>query len=411
METNENKSRGIFFVGLLWGIALATAVGVVVIILFGPGLVQRKPINVDTSSGIENGDGILTDATEAKVEAMRETIHEYFYQEVTDEELTDAMLHGMIDALDDKYSAYYSAEEWKATVEGMSGSFVGIGVYVEKDEVTGYVRVLKIIKGTPAEKYGLQSGDLIMKADDVELSGLNLDNAVAQIRGDQGTEVKLTLLRDSEVMEVTVVRDKVLVDTVEYELLEDGIAYIAIQSFDEITAEQFKKALRNAYSDQMKGLIIDLRGNGGGYLDVVTEILQQILPKGIITYTVDKNGLREDYECDGTKELSVPLVLLTDGYTASASELFAGAVRDYNKGLLVGTKTYGKGIVQVYYPFSDGTCLKLTNSAYYTPSGQCIHEIGIEPDIEVPFDGVLYMEQNIDNQLERAIEEMQNLIN
>lgn len=396
METDQRGRGGFFFLGLLLGITLTAAIASIGALHF-----LRSIKNSETPRVI---------STDVKIEEMKQKIHEHYYREVSDEELEDAMLHGMMDALNDPYSEYFTKAEWDSVIESMSGSYFGIGSYVMKDADTGYILLSEVMKGTPAERSGLKTGDLVTKADGTDLADMNLDNAVALIKGPRDTKVVLTVLRDGTTFEVEVTRDKIEIVTAEFEMLEDDIAYIAIYSFDDNTAKQFKTALDEAYDAGMKGLIVDVRGNGGGYLAVVVDMLKQILPKGLIVYTVDKDGNRKEYSCDGKNKLSVPMVLLVDYYSASASEIFAGAVRDYNLGTLIGTTTYGKGVVQVFYPLGDGTYAKLTNSAYYTPSGQCIQDIGITPDIELEFDGELYLEQGIDNQFERALEEIHKLI-
>ena len=191
--------------------------------------------------------------------------------------------------------------------------------------------------------------------------------------------------------------------TVEYEMYDNGMAYIQITEFDMVTSKQFEEAYNQAKSNGMRGLIIDLRSNPGGNLTTVCDIARMILPKGLIVYTEDKYGKRDEYTCDGKNRIEVPLVVLTNGYSASASEILAGAVKDYGIGKIVGTTTYGKGIVQKIINLSDGSALKLTVSTYYTPNGNNIHQIGVEPDVEVPFDAEQY-QNGTDNQLERAKE-------
>jgi carboxyl-terminal processing protease len=267
------------------------------------------------------------------------------------------------------------------------------------------VRISGIIKNTPAEESGLLPDDYIYMVDGEDMYGQDNSYVVSKIKGEENTYVTITVIRDGETdpIDISVERRKIESPTVEYEMYDNGMAYIQITEFDLVTTSQFEEAYEQAKADGMKGLIIDLRSNPGGNLSTVCEIARDILPKGLIVYTEDKYGQREEYTCDGKNEIQVPLVVLTNGYSASASEILAGAVKDYGIGKLVGTTTYGKGIVQKVINFTDGTAVKLTVSSYFTPAGNNIHKIGIEPDVEVEFDADLYKE-GTDNQLEKAKE-------
>ena len=245
--------------------------------------------------------------------------------------------------------------------------------------------------------------------DETSTQGMDTDDVVALIRGEENTTVHLTLVRSGEddYVEVDVTRRKVESPTVNYEMLENNIGYIQITEFDKVTIDQFTEALAVCKGSDMKGLVLDLRSNPGGSLSVVCEIARKLLPKGLIVYTEDKYGQREEFTCDGTREIQVPMVVLVNGYSASASEILAGAIQDHEKGILMGTKTFGKGIVQRVISLSDGSAVKLTISTYYTPKGQDIHGVGIEPDELVEFDADLYYDDGIDNQLEAAAEYLQ----
>lgn len=254
----------------------------------------------------------------------------------------------------------------------------------------------------------LRAEDLIYKVDGQEAYGMTLSEAVALIKGEEGTEVKLTIIRDGEpdYLEFSVMRRKVESPTVEYEMLEDKTAYIQITEFDDVTVEQFADAMDKAVIQEMESLILDLRGNPGGSLSAVVEIAEMLLPEGLIVYTEDKEGKRTEYKCDGRHEIEVPMVVLIDGNSASASEILAGAIQDYGVGTLVGTTTYGKGIVQQIFSLKDDSAVKITISSYFTPKGRNIHGIGIEPDVVCEFDSkAYYAEENAyDNQLEKAKE-------
>ena len=256
-----------------------------------------------------------------------------------------------------------------------------------------------------AAKAGLKKGDILFQVDGKDVSGKKLDEIVTEIKGEKGTEVKLTVLRGEEREKVTtsVIRDTIEVQTVEYEMMEDQIGYLAVSEFDSVTYEQYQTALKDLEAQGMKGLVIDLRNNPGGNLDIVCEMLDLILPKGLIVYTEDKDGEKQEYTSDADYDYDVPMTVLINGNSASASEIFAGAVQDYEKADIVGTTSYGKGVVQSVYALKDGTCVKLTVAEYFTPKGRSINGKGITPDVEVEYE---YNEEEpeADNQLERAVE-------
>ena len=330
----------------------------------------------------------------------------YFEEDIDTSKMYENMYKAIIDSLGDKYAEYYTAEELDEMFMSSEGIYYGIGSYVMMDEETGYPILTKIFKDSPAARAGLLDNDIIYAVNGESLFGYKLDDAVALIRGPENTTVDLTVYREGapDYIEVTVTRGKVESPTVEYEMKEDGIGYLQITEFDEVTTDQFIKAYNSLYEQGMKAMILDLRSNGGGNLDTVLNIGEQMLPKGIITYTEDKQGKRDEYKCRGKNVISIPLVVLTNEYTASASELLTGALHDYGLATVIGTNTYGKGIVQTIYPLSDGSGIKITTSRYYTPNGVCIHGEGIAPDIELEYDSELYATEKIDNQLVYAID-------
>ena len=317
----------------------------------------------------------------------------------------------MLESLDDPYSVYYTHDELVQLQQQTEGIYYGIGAYISQDNEMGYVRVSKIIKNTPAEASGLQQDDYIYKVDGEDMQGKDSSYVVSKIKGEAGTKVTITVVREgaTDPIDIEVERQKIESPTVEYQMLDNDMAYIQITEFDLVTTEQFEEAYKQAQTDGMKGLILDLRSNPGGNLSTVCDIARMILPKGLIVYTEDKYGKREEYTCDGANQIKVPLVVLTNGYSASASEILAGAVKDYGIGTLVGTTTYGKGIVQKVINLSDGSAVKLTVSNYFTPNGNNIHKIGIEPDVEVEFDAEQY-KNGVDNQLEKAKEVLAGLM-
>lgn len=407
---DRGSGHGLFLIGMFTGIFGALLV--VGIAYLGIGMQaamerQDQPVLKEGS--------VVDERLVSKLQLLEDYIDKYYYlDEVGNAELQTGIYKGMMDALGDPYSVYYSAEELDVFMQQAEGTYYGIGAYMSLDAATGLPLVTGVIPGTPAESADIRPDDLVYEVDGVSVYGMSLDAAVALIKGPEGTSVTLTIVRESEddFLEITLNRAKVETPTVTLTMFENDMAYIEIQEFDDVTVDQFAEALAEAKGSGMKGLIIDLRGNPGGSLKAVTDICKMILPEGMIVYTEDKNGDRDEYKCDGKRELKVPLVVLTDGNSASAAEIMAGAIKDHGMGTLVGTTTFGKGIVQQVVPFRDGSAIKITISAYYTPNGNNIHGIGIEPDIECPFDSEAYYgsEDHPDNQLEKAKEVLMELI-
>lgn len=410
----RGSGKGLFLGGLILGLASALLIVGIAYLSFS---VQDSVKGVAESSAqvsLENGSAVDEDLI-SKLQTLENTIDKYYYlNEVSKEELQTGIYKGIMSALGDPYSEYYSAEELKELMEQTEGIYYGIGAYISLDAGTGLPKISGIIAGAPAEDSELRANDLIYEVDGVSTYGLTLTEVVSMIKGQENTDVVLTIVREGETdyLEVTIKRKKVEAPTVTLEMLEDGMAYIEITEFDEVTIDQFADALATAKGSGMKGLILDLRANPGGSLNAVVEMARMILPKGMIVYTEDKSGKRTEYTCDGTRQLEVPLVVLVDMNSASASEIMAGAIKDYGIGTLVGTTTFGKGIVQQIIPFRDGSAVKVTTSAYYTPNGNNIHGIGIEPDVEIEFDGEAYYgsEDRPDNQLEKAKEVLRELM-
>lgn len=395
-----------YMLGLFTGIlvSLAITLGVLgmirlcrIVFAVGPG-----------NASMEAGAGEVTSITDASVEkklaVLEETIGKYFWKDVEEETLEDGLYRGLLDSLEDPYSVYYTNEELLALQQQTEGIYYGIGAYIQDGDI-GYVQISRVIRNTPAEESGLMQGDYIYKVDDEDMQGKDKSYVVSKIKGEEHTYVTLTVVREDAAapIDISVERRKIESPTVEYEMYDNGMAYIQITEFDLVTTGQFENAYNQAQAEGMKGLIIDLRSNPGGNLSTVCDISRMILPKGMIVYTEDKYGKREEYTCKGDHQIEVPLVVLTNGYSASASEILAGAVKDYGIGKLVGTTTFGKGIVQKVINLSDGSAIKLTVSSYFTPNGNNIHGIGIEPDVEIQFDADLY-KNGTDNQLEKAKE-------
>ncbi|WP_051226365.1 S41 family peptidase [Butyrivibrio sp. MC2013] len=358
---------------------------------------------------------IVNDEVNAKLQLLEDTIEDNYLDasEISASELENGIYTGMLDSLGDPYSVYYTEEQLTELMSDTEGIYYGIGAYISLDQDTGLPVISGIMEGTPAQEAGLMAGDICYKVDGIETDGMTLEEFVSKVKGEEHTIVTLTLYRqgESDFIEQEVERRKVETPTVSHEMKEGDIGYIKISEFDTVTTQQFADALEDLQDQGMRGLVLDLRSNPGGSLAAVCDIAKMILPKGVIVYTVDKDGKRIDYECNGKNELDVPMTVLVNGYSASASEILAGAIKDYNKGTLIGTTTYGKGIVQKVIPFSDGTAVKLTVSKYYTPSGVNIHGTGIEPDIELDYDIDAYKENGSDNQLNRALQEVAAMLN
>lgn len=332
-----------------------------------------------------------------------EIIDSRYIGEIDKSTLVDETLKGFINGIGDEYSEYMTAEEWKEYQADALGNYVGVGIYMRQDKEVGYILVESTIKGTPAEKAGIQSGDYILAVDGESIYGENATIVSGKVKGEVGTEVTLTLLRNDETFDITLTREAIKVYHVESKMLEDNIGYVELYTFDEGCAKEFETEVDNLVSQGAKKLIIDLRTNTGGLVSESLDILDLFLDKGEIELiTKSANGKEETTASRTDKKYNMPIVVLTNEYTASASEIMTGALKDNGKAESVGTKTYGKGVIQDVYQLTDGSVLKLTTAEYYTPNNVTINKIGIEPDYEVEF--VNGEDEDIDEQLEKAIE-------
>ncbi len=399
----ENKKQ--FLGGVAVGVIAAAVVA------GGAFFVNQTLSKASDAKKAESGQLNLTSSeVEAKLTEIEDLVEKYYLNEIDTEEVETYLYKGMIAGLDDVYAAYYTEEEYQSMKDSTSGSYYGIGVEMTQNNTTGIITLTQVFKDSPAEEAGLLPGDIIYKVDDTEVTGEDLTKVVSMVKGAEGTTVPITIAREgeSDYLTIDVERRTIEISTVEYKMLEGGIGYIAISSFDNVTVNQFLNALDDLENQGETALIIDLRNNGGGVVSAACSILDRLLPEGLIVYTEDKYGNREEINSDAENYFDKPLALLVNGNSASASEIFAGAIKDYGIGTLVGTQTYGKGIVQKIYPLSDGTAVKLTVSKYYTPNGNNIHGIGITPDEEVELDEAVANELSIpdeqDNQLQKAIE-------
>ena len=341
----------------------------------------------------------------AKLDLLNSLIDQYYLYEgeVDEDALAEGIYSGYTAALGDPYTEYYDREETAALMESTSGEFSGIGATMTQNTDGPGAVITAVYEGSPAAEAGLQAGDVISKVDGNDVSGMDLDSIVSLIKGEKGTEVKITALRYGQEIETAAVREIIQMQTVDSVMLDDQVGYISVSEFDDVTYDQFKSALDSLEAQGMAGLVIDLRNNPGGNLDTVTDMLKLLLPEGPIVSITDKNGDTEEITCDGSNEFTKPLAVLVNQYSASASEVFCGAVQDYGVDSIVGVTTFGKGVVQQLMDLGDGTCLKVTIAEYYTPSGRSIKGIGVGPDVEVEY---VYDAENpeADNQLETAAE-------
>ena len=356
---------------------------------------------------------LLNEDTLNKIQALEDVIDTYYYKtDVDKQDEADGIYKGLMNSLGDPYSVYYTEEELDEMMNNTKGIYYGIGAYVSFDNTINMARISGVMPGSPAESAELCVDDIIYEINKESTQGLTLEEVVGLIKGEAGTTVHLTLVRNGSAsnVEVDVERAQIEVPTVSSEVFDNNVGYLKITEFDEVTYSQFVENMAELRAQNIEGLIIDLRSNPGGNLSTVCDIARQLLPKGVIVYTEDREGNREDYTCDGQNEIDIPVVVLVNQYSASASEILAGAIKDYNLGKLVGKTTYGKGIVQRIFDLKDGTAVKLTVSSYFTPNGINIHGVGIEPDVEVEYDGEAYAKDKTDTQLDKAKEVMQELL-
>lgn len=383
---NSMKAKKNFLQGALFG---------ALIMLCGTGVV---------SCGIRLSEDA---SSEEKLSVLKGLIDENYIGDVDEEALEEGIYKGYIQGLEDPYSVYYNEEETKDLYETTEGEYSGIGAVLSQDLESGVITLVQIYEGSPAAKAGLKDNDILTKVGDIEVTGMDLSEVVTYIKGEKGTDVDLTVLRgeDAEEITVTATRDTVEAQTVKYEMLGGQTGYLSVSEFDSVTYAQYEEVLNELTDQGMTGLIVDLRNNPGGNLNTVCEMLDLVLPKGTIVYTEDKDGKRETATSDDEHQINVPMVVLVNGNSASASEIYAGAIQDYGIGKIVGTQTYGKGVVQQIFDLGDGTSVKLTIAEYFTPNGRNIDGEGITPDVEVEYEAD---ENNpeADNQLEKALEVM-----
>ena len=364
--------------------------------------------NTKTSKAIDKSEEEIF----TKIKYLMSMIDQRSIYEPDKQEVVDGIFKGIFSSLGDDYSCYYTAEEYKKFMEVSEGNYEGIGAYISTNS-SGYCYIVSPMKDSPAEESGIKAGDIIYKVDDKIVTDKTSDEIVAMIKGKEGTKVKITVAREGEddYLDLVVTRKNIESPTVSYEVKKDNIGYIEVTSFDNVTTNQFKEALIELQKKKVKGLVIDLRNNPGGNLDVVVDMLDMFLSKGqLIVYTEDKKGNRtETYRAQNDAIVDLPLAVLVNENSASASEIFAGAIKDYKIGKIVGKTTFGKGIVQTVLPLKDGSAIKFTIAKYFTPKGKYIHGKGIKPDVEIEFSKKEYEENKVDTQLDMAISQVKKL--
>ena len=454
MDNGEARSK--FWKGVLVGALVMAFVGLIVvgvsagIFLIGRAVIDNQAlVQSETQTDAPQTDGenvqaeedqLDLDAISDKMEYIQDIVDSYFLYDEDPEKVEDGIYIGLMYGLDDPYAGYYNKEDFESLMEDTSGEYCGIGAMVQQNIKTGVVTVVRVFKDAPAYEAGMLPGDILYKVGDVSATGKDLDLLVKDdIRGEEGTFVTITVLRGdaADEVELNVERRQVEVPSVEYQMLEDKVGYVYVMQFDTVTSGQFAAAIDDLEKQGMEKLVIDLRDNPGGVLDTAVEMMAYVLPEdkmdGLLIYTEDKDGKGDHFYCkDGQilvdndygyktpgypkvddHEIDIPIAVLVNGNSASASELFSGALQAYDSAVIVGTQTFGKGIVQNVIPLGDGTAIKLTTSRYYIPSGVCIHEIGVTPDVVVELADELktksVVELDEDNQLAAALEALEKM--
>lgn len=363
----------------------------------------------------ENG-GVMYAEKNSSLEGLEETLQNFraafekeYIGEIDDEAMVESAIKGYVSGLGDEYTTYYTKEEMEDLMEETEGNYVGIGIYISAYKESNEIVIIKPMEGSPAEEAGLLPGDIITKVDGVEYNGDTIDEMTNKIKGPEGTKVKVEIKRNGQTQEIEVERRKILISHIDSKIIEDNIGYISISDFEGGCAQEFEENYKNLEEQGIESLIIDIRNNGGGLVDEAIAILELITNKGsTLLITTDKNEAEEVTKSEKDPIINMPIVLLVNEYSASASEIMAGALKDNNKATLVGTTTYGKGVIQKVYPLTDGSGLKMTTNEYFTPNHNKINKIGIDPDEEIDLPEEVKHKTDIteeeDTQLQKAIE-------
>lgn len=408
-KNGEPQSDKRFLKGVIVG-AAGTILTAVVILLIITGVTGKPPALDKKAESKEDQATVLGEPVQKKIAELMGYIRLYFYDEIDDEKLANGLYAGLLEGLDDKYTQYYTPTEYQDMQISATQNYYGIGAMLSQDRDSMQVTITHVYEGSPAEEAGLLDGDIVVLVEDIEAVSMELSDLVTHIRGEEGTSVHLQVYRsgEPEYLEFDVKRANIDLPTVEHRMLEDKIGYIHILEFGEPTVKQFEAAAEELLAQGMQGMILDVRDNPGGMLTSVTGILDDLLPEGTVVYTQDKYGKRQDYTSNADRMITCPIAVLINGNSASASEILAGAIRDFEAGILIGTTTYGKGVVQSIIQLEDGDAIKLTTAKYFTPKGENIHGTGISPDEELKYeylgeraDGY---DELMDNQVQKGME-------
>lgn len=405
----EKPQKSHFFAGFLSGMLVVGLILLAVIEVYTRALGGYLILGGNGSNTTKANSAISSETAE-KLDQLNAYIDLYSVNEINQETLDDKLSHALIDSLGDKYSAYFNPKEYEELMTSTTGTYYGIGAGLLQDKVSMQVTISKIYEGTPSEEAGLLKDDVILFVEDIDATTMELSELVQHIRGEEGTSVHIKIYRPSEEkeMEFDVERKNVVLPSVSSQMLDDTIGYIQVSDFQTNTPDQFEAAIAKLTDQGMKAMVIDLRSNPGGLVTSVVSMLDYILPEGVVVYTEDKYGKRTDYTSAESSKIDMPMVVLVDENSASASEIFAGAIKDFKYGTILGTTTFGKGIVQSIWPLQNGGAIKLTTAKYFTPSGVNIHGVGIEPDVELAYE-FLGGEKDkysveLDNQILKAME-------
>ena len=402
-ENNQKNKRGFSIDTILW--MIITALVVYIVMSYHYTKIRLQSENYWLDYYTTSGDNFK------KLDNILKILQQDYLFDYDTEKLEEGAIKGMLSALDEPYTSYFNEEQTKEFLTETEGEYEGVGMYLTIDTSKNLTMVILPIKGSPAEEAGVLTGDYIIEIDGEDVTGASLEEVAGRVKGKDGTSVKIKFSRanedgTTEKYEKTLTRRKIDLYPFQYKVLENNIGYVAFESFDEKVAGQFKTALNELVNQKhIKGLIIDLRNNPGGLLTAASEIVDELLPTGVITYTVDKKGNKE-YIYSDSRCVDMPIVVIVNENSASASEITAAAIKDADNGVVVGTTSYGKGLVQEFKSLKDGTYVKVTISEYFSPKGNKINKIGVSPDYEIEDDPTT----EADEQLDKAVEVMKTLI-
>lgn len=419
IEDKNPDLKSSFQKGLITGLLICSLFALIFLFVAKGGI---HPVQKQTETDQTSGDTqVSMNDIEKKLESLESLVDEYYYysDDMDTSAIADKVYAAYIAGLEDKYSEYYTADEMQKRMESINGSYCGIGAVVSKNE-DGEITIILPYENAPAANAGLQPGDIILSIDGTDLSGMELEQAVTLVKGEEGTSAVFKVRRGEEEFETTITRQQVNVPTMSYEMKEGNVGYIYISSFEMSTPEQYKNAIDDLLNQGAEGIVFDLRNNGGGALDAVIDMLDYILPEELLMYVEDKFENRKNYysEAECIDE-TLPMAVIINGNSASASEVFTGALQDYGRAKIFGTKSYGKGVVQNLIPLNDGSGVKLTIAEYFTPLGRNFNNNGIDPDetVELPgesqteaYDEKGYLKEGYDTQLNAAVSYIQSQI-